>query len=299
MANGNPMPAAEVDVTADLVRRLLAGQHPDLAHLPVEFLANGWDNVMFRVGAGLAARLPRRTLGAQILVHEQRWLPLLAPRLPLPIPYPERIGHPAHGYPWPWSIVPYLPGEPAATADRLDLPLAADAVAGFLGALHVPAPADAPPNPFRGVPLAQRAENFGKNLDTLAGQVDRAAVLGVWEDALAAPVFAGPPLWLHGDLHPANILVRDGRVTGIIDFGDITAGDPAADLSVAWMLLPASLSGAFRDAYQAAAAAAAEGALWRRARGWALNLALAFLAHSADNPLIHGIGDRTLRAVLG
>jgi aminoglycoside phosphotransferase (APT) family kinase protein len=295
----NPMPVAEVDVTADLVQRLLAGQHPDLAHLPVEFLANGWDNVMFRVGAELAARLPRRTLGAQILVHEQRWLPLLAPRLPLPIPYPERIGHPAHGYPWPWSIVPYLPGEIAATADRLDLPLAADAIAGFLGALHVPAPPDAPPNPFRGMPLADRAENFGKNLDILAGQVDRAAVLGVWEDALAAPVFAGPPLWLHGDMHPANILVRDGRVTGIIDFGDITAGDPAADLSVAWMLLPASLRGAFRDAYQAAAAVAADAALWRRARGWALNHAVACLANSADNPLINGIGDRTLRAVLG
>ena len=296
----NPMPVAEVAVTADLVRRLLAGQHPDLAHLPVEFLANGWDNVMFRVGPELAARLPRRALGAQILVHEQRWLPLLAPRLPLPIPYPERIGHPAHGYPWPWSIVLYLPGEPAATADRLDLPLAADAIAGFLGALHLPAPADAPPNPFRGVPLAQRAENFRKHLDTLAGQVDRAAVLGLWEDALAAPAFAGPPVWLHGDLHPANILVRDGRVTGIIDFGDITAGDPAVDLSVAWMLLPASLAAAFRDAYQAyRGAAAADAALWRRARGWALNHALACLANSADNPLINGIGARTLRAVLG
>jgi aminoglycoside phosphotransferase (APT) family kinase protein len=291
------MPAAEVDVSADLVRRLLASQHPDLADLPVEFLANGWDNVMFRVGTELVARLPRRTLGAQILVHEQRWLPLLAPRLPLPIPYPERIGHPAHGYPWPWSIVPYLPGEPAATADRLDLPLAAVAVAGFLGAMHVPAPADAPPNPFRGVPLTGRAESFWKNLDTLAGQVDRAAALGLWEDTLAAPVFAGPPLWLHGDPHPANILVRDGRVTGIIDFGDITAGDPASDLSVAWMLLPVELHGAFRAAYQAAGGAADE-VLWRRARGWALNLALAFLANSADNPLINGIGHRTLRAVL-
>ena len=297
----NPMPAAEVDVSADLVRRLLAGQHPDLAGQPVEFLANGWDNVMFRVGEELVARLPRRTLGAQILAHEQRWLPLLAPRLPLPIPYPERIGHPAHGYPWTWSIVPYLPGEPAATAAGLDLPAVAAAVAGFLGALHVPAPADAPANPFRGVPLRERAPSFAINLDTLAGQVDRDAVLGVWEDALAARAFAGPPVWLHGDLHPANILVRDGRVTGIIDFGDITAGDPAADLSVAWMLLPADRSGAFREAYQAhqaAGAVPADGELWRRARGWALNLALAFLAHSADNPLIHGIGDRTLRAVL-
>src|SRR6516164_7661202 len=189
----NPMPAAEVDVSAGLVRRLLAGQHPDLAGQPVEFLANGWDNVMFRVGEELVARLPRRTLGAQILAHEQRWLPLLAPRLPLPVPYPERIGHPAHGYPWTWSIVPYLPGEPAATAAGLDLPAAAGAVAGFLGALHVPAPADAPANPFRGVPLRERAPNFAINLDTLAGQVDRDAVLGVWEDALAARAFAGSP----------------------------------------------------------------------------------------------------------
>jgi len=294
----NPMPAAEVDVSADLVRRLLAGQHPDLADQPVEFLANGWDNVMFRIGVELAARLPRRTLGAQILVHEQRWLPLLAPRLPLPIPYPERTGHPAHGYPWPWSIVPYLPGEPAAFAGELDLPLAADAIAEFLGTLHVPAPADAPANPFRGVPLAERAENFAVNLRTLDGQVDREAVLAVWADALAAAAFGGPPAWLHVDLHPANILVRDGRVSGIIDFGDITAGDPAADLSVAWMLLPAELHAAFRDAYHAAGGAP-DGALWRRTRGWALNLALAFLAHSADNPVIHGIGDRTLRAVLG
>ncbi len=293
------MPAAEVDVSAGLIRRLLAGQHPDLARQPVEFLANGWDNVLFRVGGELAARLPRRALGARLLAHEQRWLPLLAPRLPLPVPCPERIGHPAHGYPWAWSIVPYLPGEPAASADAVDLPGVAGAIAGFLGALHVPAPADAPANPFRGVPLRERAENLAVNLRTLAGQVDRDTVLDVWEDALAAPAFAGPPVWLHGDLHPANILIRDGQVSGVIDFGDITAGDPAADLSVAWMLLPAGLRGAFREAYRASGSVAADDALWRRARGWALNLALAFLAHSADNPMIHDIGDRTLRAVLG
>ncbi len=293
----NPMPAAEVDVSADLVRRLLAAQHPDLAHQPVEFLANGWDNVMFRVGGELVARLPRRALGARILAHEQRWLPLLAPRLPLPVPYPERIGHPAHGYPWAWSIVPYLPGEPAASADAVDLPGVAGAIAGFLGALHVPAPADAPANPFRGVPLRERAPNFAMNLDTLAGLVDRDAVLGVWEDALAARAFTGPPVWLHGDLHPANILVRDGRVTGIIDFGDTTAGDPAADLSVAWMLLPVEWHGAFRSAYEAVGGLTRD-ALWARARGWALNLGIVFLAYSADNPRLLEVGRRTLRAVL-
>jgi aminoglycoside phosphotransferase (APT) family kinase protein len=296
---GNPMPAAEVDVTADLVRWLLAGQHPDLAHLPVEFLANGWDNVMFRVGDELAARMPRRALGAEILVHEQRWLPLLAPRLPLSIPYPERTGHPARGYPWPWSIVPYLPGEPAADTDSFDAPGAATAVGGFLGALHVPASADAPANPFRGVPLRERAGNFAVNLSALSGQADRDAAVRVWEDALTAPAHAGPPVWLHGDLHPANILVHGGQVSGVIDFGDLTSGDPAVDLAVAWMLLPAELHGAFREAYRAAGAAdPADGALWQRARGWALNFALVFLAFSEDNPRMLGIGRRTLRAVL-
>jgi hypothetical protein len=116
----NRMPAAEVEVSADLVRRLLAGQHPDLARLPVEFLANGWDNELYRVGDRLLARLPRRALGAEIIKNEQRWLPGLAPGLPLPIPYPERTGVPAHGYPYSWSVVPYLPGVPAAQASSFD-----------------------------------------------------------------------------------------------------------------------------------------------------------------------------------
>jgi len=139
----NRMPAADVEVSADLVRRLLADQHPDLACLPVEFLANGWDNELYRVGDRLVARLPRRALGAQIITNEQRWLPGLAPRLPLPIPYPERTGVPGRGYPYSWSVVPYLPGVPAAQASWFDPAAAAAAVGGFLGALHVPAPAAA------------------------------------------------------------------------------------------------------------------------------------------------------------
>ena len=297
----NRMPAAEVEVSAVLVRRLLADQHPDLARLPVEFLANGWDNELYRVGDRLVARLPRRALGAQILTNEQRWLPRLAPRLPLPIPYPERTGVPGCGYPYSWSVVPYLPGVPAAQASSFDPAQAAAVVGGFLGALHLPAPADAPANPFRGVPLAERAGTFTANLALLnRDQVDREAVLRVQDAALVAPGYDGPPVWLHGDLHPANILVNDGQVSGVIDFGDITAGDPASDLSVAWMLLPPGGHASFWSAYTAAGGADGrlDDALRARARGWALNLAIVFLAHSDDNPVLRQVGRRTLRTVL-
>ena len=298
----NKMPAAEVEVSADLVRRLLADQHPDLARRPVEFLANGWDNELYRVGDGLVARLPRRALGAQIIKNEQRWLPELAPRLPLPIPYPERIGVPGCGYPYPWSVVPYLPGVPAARAGSVDPAAAAAAVGGFLGALHVPAPADAPANPVRGVPLAERAGSFAANLALIGGQAGwdhagRDAVLRGWEAALAAPGYDGPPVWLHGDLHPANVLVNDGQVSGVIDFGDITAGDPAGDLSVAWMLLPLDRHDGFWSAYQAAGGQAGD-ALQTRASGWALNFAIVFLAHSEDNPVLLEVGRRTLSTAL-
>jgi aminoglycoside phosphotransferase (APT) family kinase protein len=296
------MPAAEVEVPAELVRRLLADQHPDLARLPVGFLANGWDNELYRVGDRLIARLPRRALGAEIIKNEQRWLPLLAPRLPLPIPYPERTGVPACGYPYAWSVVPFLPGVSAAEAS-FDPAEAAVAVGRFLGALHVPAPADAPANPFRGVPLAERAGSVAANLALLTGQgqdqdqAERGSVLRAWDEALAAPGYDGPPVWLHGDLHPANILVNGGRVSGVIDFGDITAGDPASDLSVAWMLLPPGRQASFWSAYQAAGGSG-DDALRARARGWALNLAIVFLAHSEDNPVLRDVGRRTLRTVL-
>ena len=227
------------------------------------------------------------------------------PRLPLPIPYPERTGVPACGYPYSWSVVPYLPGVPAAQAAWFDPAGAADVVGGFLGALHVPAPADAPANPFRGVPLAERAGIFEASLALIGGQdgqdqVGRDAVLRVQDAALAAAGYDGPPVWLHGDLHPANVLVNDGQVSGVIDFGDITAGDPAGDLSVAWMLLPPGCQASFWSAYQAAGGGSGQAGdgLRARARGWALNLAIVFLAHSEDHPVLLEVGRRTLSTVL-
>jgi aminoglycoside phosphotransferase (APT) family kinase protein len=294
------MPAAEVDVSPDLVRRLLAAQQPDLAHLAIEVMAHGWDKVMCRVGDVLAARLPRREVAARFLVNEQRWLPVLEPRLPLPVPAPARVGQPGPGYPWPWSIVPFLPGQVASRNPPADLRDAAVSLGGFLGALHIPAAPDAPVNPSRGVPLADRSAAVTQNLSVLGGLVDRRAVMRVWEAAIVAPTWDRSPVWLHGDLHPANILVHRGRISGVIDFGDITSGDPATDLSVAWMLLPAECHDAFRNAYRAAGgyeyAASEDG--WARARGWALALSLVFLAHSADNRPLAEIGHHTISAVL-
>jgi aminoglycoside phosphotransferase (APT) family kinase protein len=292
------MPAAEVAVSVELVRRLLEVQHPDLARLPLAVLANGWDNLVCRLGEDLLVRLPRRALAAELVRHEQRWLPVLASRLPLPVPAPLRIGTPALGYPWAWSIVPYLAGEVAAVAPPTDMSEAAVVLAEFLSALHSPAAPDAPANRYRGVPLRNRSELVETTVTDMAGVVDREAVLAAWRSAVGAPEWGGPPLWLHGDLHPANILVERGRVSAVIDFGDVTAGDPATDLAVAWMLLPAECRAVVRDVYGTHHAWGAEESTWARARGWALALSLAFLAHSEDNPQMAEIGHRTLAAVL-
>lgn len=288
-----PTPPAEVDVSVELVHRLLAVQHPDLAEQPLELLANGWDNVLFRLGSDLVVRLPRRALAAALVEHEQTWLPVLAPRLPLPIPAPVRVGQPALGYPWRWSVLPYLHGEIAARAPFADSSAAATTLGAFLRALHEPAPGDAPANPFRGVPLVQRDGAFRQRLASLHDAIDVDAVTRVWSEALARPAWSGPPVWLHGDLHPANLLVDDGVLSAVIDFGDLTAGDPATDLAVAWMAFSARDRAVFRTAY-----GKADDDTWARARGWACGLALAFLAHSADNPLMAAIGTRTIDAVL-
>jgi aminoglycoside phosphotransferase (APT) family kinase protein len=283
------MPAAEVDVTPALVQRLLAAQHPDLAGRHITKLANGWDNALYRVGPDLVARLPRRSPAARLVLNEQRWLPQLAPGLSLPVPAPVRTGRPEPAcYPWPWSIVPYLTGEPAAVAPPRDTGKAAAALGRFLGELHQAAPSSAPANPYRGIPLADREETDTRNLDKLTGHVDRERVLAIWDAARTARRWEEPPMWLHGDLHPLNILVHNGELAGVIDFGDLTAGDPATDLSVAWMLFD---DPADRDRFHAAYGT--DDATWLRASGWAITFALVYLAHSADFRLMEDIGART------
>ena len=287
------MPVAEVDVDAGLVHALLVEQRPDLADRKPALLANGWDNVSFRIGDDLVARLPRRSLAVDLILNEARWLPELAPRLSLPIPAPVFLGEPGSGYPWPWSIVPLIAGDPIGAPGRLDLEACAGSLGEFLRALHTPAPQEAPENPFRGVPLSTRDEPMRDRLERLGDIVDRAAALEVWEGALTIPVYDGAPLWLHGDLHPNNILARGGLISGVIDFGDLTSGDPATDLAVAWMLFPEEV----RDHFMAACGGRGADD-WGRARGWALAFAVAYLAHSADNPAMHAIGETTMIRVL-
>jgi aminoglycoside phosphotransferase (APT) family kinase protein len=285
-------PAAEVFVGASLVRLLLQEQHPDLSHLPAVKVAEGWDNTIFRLGEELAVRLPRRAAAAALIEHEQRWLPQLAPRLPLSSPVPLRLGVPGHLFGWPWSIVPWLPGQSLLHASLRDTAATTAVLQQLFLALHQPAPPDAPSNPWRGVPLEARTDLLHKYLEQLDGVVDRRAVLSLWDRALSTPPWAGPPVWLHGDLHPGNLLVSDGRLSGVIDFGDLTSGDPATDLAVLWMLPPS-----IRAGFQAWLAADVE-ALRMRARGWALALGLAYLAHSRDDAAMAALGMRTITAAV-
>lgn len=297
-AGPDRMPAAEVNLSVDLVRRLLADQHPDLAHLPVTVLANGWDNFLCRLGEDLIVRLPRRVLAVELVLHEQRWLPMLAPLLPLPVPAPVRIGRASPDYPWPWSIVPFLRGHPAAVRSPADWPAAAIRLGRFLGALHIPADREAPANPYRGVPLSQRTAATRDRMRKLGDLIDSREAASIWAEAIAAAPWDGPAVWLHGDLHAANILVHRGRLSAVIDFGDITSGDPAADLAVGWMMLPADCHDAFLAAYSGQGGQLISADTWRRARGWGLGLALAMLVNSADNRLMAETAQRALRAVL-
>ncbi|SED13399.1 Predicted kinase, aminoglycoside phosphotransferase (APT) family [Streptomyces misionensis] len=271
------------EITADLIRDLLRARHPDLAQRPLRLGARGWDNQLWRLGDDLAVRLPWATADADTLLRkEHAWLPLLAPRLPLPVPVPRHLGEPSDRFPRPWLLTTWLPGTPADLAPATRAQEAADALAAFLTALHEPAPADAPAGRDRGGSLADHDAR-------VRGGLAHAAALGLlsdgtacaaralWADAVAAPAWPGPAVWLHGDLHAANVLTADGTFCGVIDFGDLCAGDPACDLAAAWTLLPDGAADRCLAAYRPAP----DPATVRRARGWALARALGCLLISA------------------
>ncbi len=283
-------PPAEVSLTVDWVRSLLQSQHPDLADLPLQLAASGYDNVMFRLGDRWAVRMPRRKLGAVLIEKEQTWLPLLSPQLTLPVPQPVRLGVPGSGYPWRWSVVPWMQGQ---TADLAPLNVGeAERLAAFLRSLHTPAPDNAPFSPHRGVPLASRSEHVTQWMSALAqsSNLITPAIKKLWQRACRAPA-AADRFWLHSDLHPHNVLVVAGRLSGVIDWGDLTAGDVATDLATIWMLFDSQ--GARQQAIKAYGA---DDGLVLRAQGWAIFFATILLKNGlVDNPSHAAIGRNTLR----
>ncbi|TRV81483.1 aminoglycoside phosphotransferase family protein [Streptomyces sp. 130] len=281
------MTHAPTSLTPDLIRALLRDQHPDLADLPLSLAARGWDNQLWRLGDELAVRLPWATESAdELLLKEHAWVPGLAPDLPLPVPVPQRLGVPSARFPRPWLITTWVPGEPADRVPATHAEDAADTLARFLSALHRPAPAEAPVGRGRGGPLGPYGDHFAQALAAVTGRgliPDPDGVRSVWQDAVAAPDWGGPALWLHGDLHPANVLTANGTFCGVVDFGDLFAGDPACDLSAAWNLLPDNAADRFHAAY----CPTPDVATLRRARGWAVLRALSALLIADD-------GDRGL-----
>ncbi|MCO5952158.1 aminoglycoside phosphotransferase family protein [Microbacterium yannicii] len=299
-------PAAEIAIDSGLVRALLVAQAlddiPDAADLPLVKIAEGWDSEVWRLGHAHAVRLPRRALAAPLVRHEQAVLPGVAEQLAptgVRVPLPVVDGVPAAGYPWPWSVVPWMEGERAMDESRAARGSWAPTLARALDALHVDAPEEYPMNPFRGVPLAGRSEAIAERFDALraAGTLDAEAATAfedVWRRGLEAAPWDRPPVWIHGDLHPGNLVSHEGRLVGIIDFGDVTAGDPAYDLAVAWL----AFDGAGRSRFIAAAGSHYDAAVWIRAHAWAAAVAAMLLAHSDDNPDYFALGRDAATEVL-
>jgi aminoglycoside phosphotransferase (APT) family kinase protein len=293
------MHADELETDAALVRRLLAVQFPNWADLPVEPVPFfGTDNAIYRLGNDMAVRLPRRKKNVATLEKERRWLPTLAPHLPLAVPLPLARGAPAEDYPFTWAIYSWLEGEPATAQHLGDLCRAAIDLAKFVSALQRIDPTAGPPpgghNAFRGVPLAERDETTRAAITKLRDSIDVDAVCAAWEAALGTPEWKRAPVWIHGDLDSRNLLVQNGRLSAAIDFGCLGVGDPACDVMVAWKILTPDVRNVFRTALSI------DEATWARARGWALSQALMALSYYTPktNPVLFGEAERWLAKVL-
>ncbi|WP_203579693.1 aminoglycoside phosphotransferase family protein [Microbacterium hibisci] len=299
-------PAAEVQITEALIRRLLSSQAktaiPDVDRLSLTKVAEGWDSEVWRLGEDYAVRLPRRAVAAPLVRHEQAVLPGIADRLaPLGVRVPAPLVHgvAGEGYPWVWSVVPWIEGERALDVTASRRTPWTGTLAHALAALHVDAPADHPVNRFRGHPLAARADAVEARVRDLQGRgtVDAAsatALLGIWRGGVAAAPWDRPPVWIHGDLHPGNLVAHGETLAGIIDFGDVTAGDPAYDLAVAWLAFDAEGRSRFVDT----AGDRYDDAVWIRSHAWAVAVALMLLAHSDDNPDYFALGREAVAQVL-
>jgi aminoglycoside phosphotransferase (APT) family kinase protein len=293
------MHADEVLTDASLVQRLLVGQFPHWSDLPIEPVASaGTDHALYRLGDDLMTRLPRIHWAVGQVEKELRWLPKLAPHLPLAIPEPLAMGEPAEGYPWRWGVYRWLPGQMATRERIADLAQAATDLAAFVVALQRCDTTDGPRPGMhasgRGVPLARRDTEVRGALARLHGEIDTDAATAAWEHALRAPAWDCPPVWLHGDLASGNLLVDDrGRLSAVIDFGCLVVGDPACELQVAWTLFAGESRALFRSLLKV------DDATWARGRGWALSVALLALPYYLHtNPTIVAASRHAIAEVL-
>ncbi|MCR2784598.1 MULTISPECIES: aminoglycoside phosphotransferase family protein [unclassified Microbacterium] len=286
------MPRADITVDTATVASLAAIARASVPDAPADdpvWLVNGWDCSMWRWGEHLALRVPRREIVVPAVLSEQRWLPILAPAIDrdgVRLSAPIFAGEPTARFPWPWSVVPWIDGASAMAEARSDRTAWAAQLAETIAALHVPADAAAPHNPYRGGPLFERDAGVRANLDALAAVTDGDArmLCRLWEEGVRASPWAGAPVWVHGDLHPGNLVIRDGRLAGVIDFSDLTAGDPAYDLAVAWL----AFDEAGREIFTRALAYDAH--TWVRSRAWAAAIGAMLIAHSDDSPEYRALG---------
>jgi aminoglycoside phosphotransferase (APT) family kinase protein len=284
----------ELEIPLELVSRLVAEQFPAWAGLEIEpTLPWGADNALFRLGEDKLARLPRIEAAAGQVAKDARWLPVLAPQLPLAIPEVLATGAPAAGYPWTWGVYRRLAGATAPPAEIGKAVGAAADLAAFLAALQRIDTTGGPPGSGRGVPLGPRDSAVQQAIHRLGGDVDAALVRRIWASAAAAggPVHA---TWIHGDLMPGNLLLVDRRLSAVIDFSCLCVGDAASDLMVAWWFLGAEERAALRSAL------AVDDAAWLRGCGWALSCALiAIPYYSETNPVFAAYARRTLDEIVG
>jgi aminoglycoside phosphotransferase (APT) family kinase protein len=286
------MHAGEVSTDAALVRRLLAAQYPEWAELAIERVpSSGTDNTLYRLGGDMVVRLPRIDWAVDGAAREQEWLPRLAPHLPVEAPVLLGTGKPAEGYPWGWAIYRWLEGVNPGVGDIADHDLLASDLAELVLAFRRIDLAG--PSTGRGVPLSARDHSTRVALAELEGTIDTKGPASAWERALLVPAWSGSPVWIHGDLLPGNLLLRGGRLTGVIDFGCVGVGDPACDLIPAWGVLPVAARDGFR------AELGVDDATWERGRGWALSIGLIALPYYVDtNPGFAAVARHLIREVL-
>ncbi|QEV21441.1 aminoglycoside phosphotransferase family protein [Streptomyces alboniger] len=301
-------PARRPAIDAALVRRLVDARFPQWAELPLRLLdPAGSDHVIYRLGEELSVRLPRHADAVGQAEKESVWLPRLAPHLPLAVPEPVGVGAPGLGYPWPWAVTRWLDGEVATPEALGDSPRAAARLAEFLTALQSCPPGDflvgglpadgaraeAAREEYGAGTLADRDRETRAAIADVGGVFDAEAMTALWDAALSAPAWDRPPVWFHGDFHTGNLLTVDGRLSAVVDFGELGIGDPACDLTIAFTLMTPESRSVFR------AALGVDDATWTRGRGWALATGLnAYTTYAAVNPRVAAQTSRQITAAL-